>query len=96
MSSSNTVEGMTRSITLAASEEFPIVKGSLVGAFVKVSLITPPLLVVGRLTDAEDANEGQLCVQQAANPNSPTNITCQQSNTIYNYVMHVEMDIGEY
>ena len=69
--------------------QYPVKKGSVVGAFVKVSLFQPPLLVIG-----QSSNGGVCKLLSGVNENT-NNLTCTANNYVTDQIVHIEAIVGK-
>ena len=77
------------SINIPYHLQYPVKKGSVVGAFVKVSLFQPPLLVIG-----QSSNGGVCHLLSGVNENT-NNLTCTADNYIANQIVHIEAIVSK-
>ena len=80
-------------LQLPSTERYLVKQGSIIGGFMKISLIEPPLHAVGESTDDPHPNRGVCRTLFGVNENS-LNVTCTSNNFVENNVLHIEADIG--
>lgn len=66
----------------------------MVGAFLRVSLFRPPLLVIGRSRGASTPNQGVCKVLNGVNEYT-NNVTCTSAQNIVDQILNIEAEIGK-